>query len=552
MNTAVAPRKAGLAGKPLPVMTDSLGFAERHHIKWVDHDLREKTIDKDVLKTIRSHFAREHNVLPVTYRKMTNTLTVVAGSKEIFRVLDDIRLLSECEVEVQMGEPEMVRAAVSHFYNIQDTDLGAMMAGDFGDFEIVSEQEVMSRDEQRRLEQMASDKPLVKYLDSIIYDAVQKRASDVHFVPEENRMRVKFRIDGRLREQDFVITEALKISVATRFKIMCALNITEKRTTQGGRAKLRLKGSGKEVELRVSFLPTNYGESIVIRIHDRTALNVSIYQIGFRRDFLDLWQQAITASRGLVLVTGAVGSGKSTTLYASLAQMVAHYHGEKKIMSIEDPVERDVKGVQQCPVSPKVTYVEALRTALRQDPNVLMVGEVRDKDTAEVVVSAAYTGHLVLSTLHTHSSIGAVNRMFELGADRSLLVDVLLGVVAQTLVPKNCPHCREPYQPDLTKLRLSPEHIKLLKGINFQRSTGCKKCDDSGILDRLPVYEFLVMDRQLRQMFLDRQPEGAIEEYLKTTKFTNMFESGIVPLRDGDITIEALIEATSKEILVVQ
>ena len=394
-----------------------------------------------------------------------------------------------------------------------------------------------------RLKDMVSDAPVIRAVNRLIADAVDARASDIHLEPTDDRLAVRFRIDGMLREMA-PKPAAMRAPVVSRIKVMANLNIAERRLPQDGR--LRLTVRGHEIDLRVATAPSIHGESVVMRILDRSNLSLDPKSLGFDPDLEAQFLGALAQPHGIMLVTGPTGSGKTTTLYAALAHLNAP---ERKLTTIEDPIEYRLPGVVQSQINPGIgyTFSSALRSFLRQDPDVMMVGEIRDTETAQIAVQAALTGHMILSTLHTNTAAGAVTRLLDMGVEPFLLSSVLTGVLAQRLVRRLCPHCREPYEADpalLERLEIAAHghesHI-------FHRPVGCPRCKNSGYAGRMAVFEFIRIDRDMAALILHRADTRTIAEAAARAGFGTLRGDGIAKARLGLTALEEVLRVASED-----
>ena len=404
--------------------------------------------------------------------------------------------------------------------------------------------EFLSDDEEDvdHLRDLASEAPVIRFVNVLINRAVEQRASDIHIEPFENALQVRYRIDGVLHDVESP-QRRLQAAIVSRIKIMAKLNIAERRLPQDGRIKLRMMG--KEIDLRVSTLPTLYGESVVLRILDRDSIVLDLEQLGFPSDTLGSWDDMIVKPYGMILVTGPTGSGKTTTLYGSLAKVNSP---DKKIVTVEDPVEYQLDGVNQIHVKPQIglTFANGLRSIVRQDPDVIMVGEIRDAETAEIAVQAALTGHLVFSTLHTNDAAGAVARLLEMGVEDYLLASSLLGVLAQRLVRRICPECRQQTDqvlpPEITAVGM--EGVEGHAPMHAWEGAGCENCGHSGYRGRSGIYELLVVDDPVRNLILERASADAIRETAISGGMRTLREDGALKARDGATTVAELIRVT--------
>ncbi|MGH7273200.1 MAG: GspE/PulE family protein, partial [Nitrospiria bacterium] len=377
----------------------------------------------------------------------------------------------------------------------------------------------------------ADDAPIIKLVNLIIAQAVREGASDIHLEPEEVVLRVRYRVDGLLHEV-MSPPRDLHAGVCSRIKIMANLDIAERRVPQDGR--IQMKVGERQIDMRLSTLPTVFGEKIMMRLLDKRSVLIGLEELGFDPDSLAKYQQMIRRPYGLILVTGPTGSGKTTTIYAALSSINS---SEKNIVTIEDPVEYQLKGINQVHVNAKVgvTFATGLRSILRQDPNVIMIGEIRDRETATIAVQAALTGHLVLSTLHTNDAPGAIARLIDIGVEPFLISSSLMGVVAQRLVRKVCAHCRKTYTPDHEVFKdLGVRGLKL----TFMRGEGCQECRGIGFSGRLALFELLSMNDSIRQLTVSRASAAQIRSQAQATGFKRLREDGLQKAIQGLTTLE--------------
>lgn len=394
-----------------------------------------------------------------------------------------------------------------------------------------------------RLKDLVSDAPVIRAVNRLIADAVDARASDIHLEPTDDRLQVRFRIDGMLREMA-AKPAAMRAPIISRIKVMANLNIAERRLPQDGR--LRLTVRGHEIDLRVATAPSIHGESVVMRILDRSNLSLDPKSLGFDPELEAQFLGALAQPHGIILVTGPTGSGKTTTLYAALAHLNAP---DRKLTTIEDPIEYRLPGVVQSQINPTIgyTFSTALRSFLRQDPDVMMVGEIRDTETAQIAVQAALTGHMILSTLHTNTAAGAVTRLLDMGVEPFLLSSVLTGVLAQRLVRRLCPHCAAPYEADpaiLARLGIDPNSGE---SRTFFHPAGCEKCKGSGYAGRMAVFEFIRIDREIGALILHRADTRAIAEQAARAGCGTLRGDGIAKARLGLTALEEVLRVASED-----
>ena len=394
-----------------------------------------------------------------------------------------------------------------------------------------------------RLKDMASDAPVVRAVNGLIARAAEARASDIHIEPSEDGLRVRLRIDGALHDQP-TLPAAFKSAVVSRIKVMAGLNIAERRLPQDGRMRLAVRGH--EIDLRVATAPAIHGEGVVLRLLDRSNLSLDFDSLGFDAATRERFVHALNQPHGIVLVTGPTGSGKTTTLYAALASLNTP---ERKILTIEDPIEYRLSGVNQTQVNPQIglDFAAALRSFLRQDPDVMMVGEIRDLETAQIAVQAALTGHTLLSTLHTNSAAAAVTRLIDMGVEPFLIATTLNAVLAQRLVRRLCPHCAEPYAPAaalLRSLELDPADSRLQR---LYRPRGCAACDQSGFRGRVALLELLAMNEQIAGLVLSRAEARAIQRAAVAAGMSSMLEDGLAKAAAGLTTVEEVLRVTRED-----
>ncbi|HKV45060.1 MAG TPA: ATPase, T2SS/T4P/T4SS family, partial [bacterium] len=490
----------------------SQALAEQWRLRYTD--LADIVVDAEVARLIPSYLARRHGVVAIG--REGNRLVAAMSDPSNVVAIDDIRLLTGLEVEV----------VVSSAVDIARTQ--GLVYGGGGDIEemfrsgIETEIDDESRAEETSLEQLRTavdEAPIIRAVNQILNSAIQAGASDIHIEPHRNDVKVRLRIDGVL--QDIMSPpKAVQAPLISRIKILADMDIAERRLPQDGH--IHLRAEGKEYDLRVSSLPTVLGEKIVLRLLDQSSTKVQLQDIGFDGPLLELWESLITKPYGMILVTGPTGSGKTTTLYTSLARINTP---ERNIVSVENPVEYQIPRVNQVQVNPKVglTFAGGLRTILRQDPDVVLIGEIRDRETAEIAVQASMTGHLVLSTIHTNDAPGAVVRLRDMGIEPFLITSSLIGVLAQRLVRVLCPKCKQAYVPPVDALhRLGLDPAKATD-VHLYRGAGCDHCRKTGYKGRIGVFELMVMTDPLRTLAVTGAPteklrEGAIAEGMRTLK----------------------------------
>lgn len=493
-------------------------------------------IDQSILHSIPQELVRKYQIVPVD--KTGDTLTVALSDPSNIYLLDELRLLTNCKIVPVISFESDIREAIERYYpesasaldemlkEISDEETAVLEALEHA--ETVAGEEVTGEEEVE-----ASDAPVIQLVNLIIHDAIRMRASDIHIEPYEKEIRLRYRVDGVLHEMK-APPKKFQNAIVSRIKIMSDLDIAERRLPQDGRFKITL--SGRSIDFRVSTCPVVFGEKVVIRILDRGNLMLNLTDLGMDPDILALFEREIRAPWGMILVTGPTGSGKSTTLYSALNTI---NDPRKNIMTIEDPVEYQLYGINQVQVHPDIglTFAEGLRSFLRQDPDIIMVGEIRDKETAEIAVKAALTGHLVLSTLHTNDAPSTINRLTNMGVEAFLVTASVNLIVAQRLVRRICENCKQTYDPPhelLTSLGLE-------EGTQFARGAGCDKCLNSGYKGRVALYELLRLSDAMR----DKIIEG-----ISTTQLKRMaIEEGMVTLRRAGLQKVAQQVTTIDEVL---
>ncbi len=485
--------------------------------------------------TFSVRFMRECRFLPI--RVEDNGRLVVAMSDPLDRAtLESIRLYTEFQdVEVVLAPESEILDLIEKFYGSQSSSLGRIVEGmDEGDVDALGDDEDIEH-----LKDLASEAPVIRLVNLIISRAIESRASDIHIEPFEKDLKVRYRIDGILYDVESP-PKRLKAAVISRIKIMARLNIAERRVPQDGRIKMKVLG--KDLDLRVSTLPTMYGESVVMRVLDKS--NTQIYdlgKLGFSRRMYDEFEDLIKRPYGVVLVTGPTGAGKTTTLYGALTQINLP---DKKIITIEDPVEYQISGINQIHVNPKIglTFAAGLRSIVRQDPDVIMVGEIRDLETAEIAIRAALTGHLVFSTLHTNDAPSAIARLTDMGAEDYLLASSILGVMAQRLVRVICPSCRveQDVSADFLREIGFPEDLEP----RAFEGKGCKECSEKGYLGRLGIFELMIMDDEVRRLTMSSSDATQLRKTAAAGGMITLRRDGFEKVAAGKTTIAEVLRVT--------
>ena len=452
-------------------------------------------------------------------------------------VLQELQRSFAREFELHMLEDDEFDKAMQKSYANQSQSLE--MVSDAEDHVMGMDEVAAALDEPEDLLKNEDDAPIIKMLNAIFFEAIRDKASDIHIEPYEREVHIRFRLNGTLRT---MLTSSARLAplIVSRVKILARLDIAEKRVPQDGRITVRL--GGRNVDLRVSTLPSSYGERVVLRILDKQTERISLHQLGMGGDLQRRFKSLVNRPHGIVLVTGPTGSGKTTTLYAALAEIDHH---QRNVMTIEDPIEYNFEGISQTQVNTKagMTFARGLRAILRQDPDVVLIGEIRDNETAGIAVQASLTGHLVLSTLHTNTAIGALTRLGDMDVESFLLTATLQGVLAQRLVRRLCPECRSPAEPDRNDFGLQELGIELPPDAVIYRPKGCEQCHQSGYAGRFGLFDLVAMDDQLRQMVHDGASEIEMEKHVRTVQ-PDLRQIGVNYALSGDTTIDEVIAVT--------
>jgi len=495
-------------------------------------DLRELPPDPEALRIVPAELAYRHQVVPL--RVQDGEVVVATADPFNLEALDDIRMVTGKEVNPVLADAAEIQRIVEEAYMKE-----MMEAADNGDVQLIAEKEIDAAD----LERMAKEALVIRLVNTVIRQAVAEKASDIHIEPFENEIRLRYRIDGVLTEQA-APAQRLLPAIVSRVKILSNLNIAEHRLPQDGRIALLV--SGREVDIRVSIIPTLYGEAVVLRLLDQSQLAFELEELGMQDEQLAEYTAIIHKHHGVVLATGPTGCGKTTTLYAALRRI---YTPRKKIITIEDPVEYRLHGVNQIHVNPKIglSFATGLRHIVRHDPDIVMVGEIRDQETANIAINAALTGHLVFSTLHTNDASGAVTRLQDMGVEPYLIASSLEGVLAQRLLRRICPECREEYEPSAEWMATIHRELEIHPPATLARGTGCSACRYTGYAGRTALYEVLPLNEHIRSMIIRRASAGEIKRDAVLHGMSTMRQDGWKKVIDGETTIEEVLAVTQIE-----
>jgi type IV pilus assembly protein PilB len=537
-----SPEKIGSVLTRLNYINDEqlIGFLSRQY-GVPSITLAQLDIDSDVLKLVPAPIARKYEVIPV--RKMGNSLALAMADPTNVFALDDISFMTNLQVLPLVASQTAIKKAIDRNYESKTeaiTNVLSDMQTDLANVEVVEDGEEGAKVDVFELKESADEAPVVKLVNMVLVDAIQKGASDIHFESYEKIFRIRFRMDGVLHEM-LAPPKRLESAILSRLKIMSNLDIAERRMPQDGRIKLRY--NNREIDFRVSTLPTIFGEKAVLRILDKEALKLDLTQLGFDEWTLEKFNAAIHQPYGMILITGPTGSGKTTTLYSGIHTINSP---DVNIMTAEDPVEYNLKGVNQVQINEGVgrTFAAALRSFLRQDPDVILVGETRDLETAQISIRAALTGHLVFSTLHTNDCPSTIARLLDMGIPPFLVASSLLLIVAQRLGRKICRQCREPYDADEESLA-AYGHVPSGKGrVQFYKGKGCATCNFTGMKGRVAIYEVMPISEEIRDGILKNAPTAELRAMAQSQGMKSLRQAGLMKVIEGTTTVEEVLRVT--------
>lgn len=490
-------------------------------------------IEASTRQAVSPKLAHRYGVAP--YRRERNRLKLLVSDPFNHQVIDDLSFSLHCDIEPLLADPDQVLALIDSVYGPEDESISEILAEiSPGDIELGDEAD------EETLASVAGDAPIIRLVDLILTQAIRDQASDIHFEPYEDTFRIRYRIDGALYEMA-PPPKNLAVPITSRIKVLADLNIAERRVPQDGRIKMTI--AGRPVDLRVSTLPTQFGESVVLRVLDKSVVNLELDQLGIPDEILSNIRNVAKRPNGIFIVTGPTGSGKTTTLYSALREVNVE---DTKILTAEDPVEYEIEGIMQVAINPQVglTFAKALRSFLRQDPDKILVGEIRDLETAQIAVQASLTGHLVMSTLHTNDATGAVTRLVDMGLEPYLIAASLEAVLAQRLVRRICRHCISGYVPDAGVLEALGLSLQDVNDRRFHFGRGCPECHQTGYQGRFGLFEMIMVGDRLRELITQRTPgprlrSAAMEQGMRTLR-----EDGIRAVFDGKSTVEEVLKYT--------
>jgi general secretion pathway protein E len=502
-------------------------------------------IDAELVDKIPIAFAKAHGILPLE-RTTAGIVHVAVADPFDTNARDDLRLLFDgAELEPELASRRAILDAINHVYDRGPASAEALALDASEDLDALAS-EIGSHEPQDLLE-AADDAPIIRLVNSLLQHAVKERASDIHLEPFEREIRVRFRIDNILYEPVRALPRALQAPIVSRIKIMGGLNIAEKRLPQDGR--IRLKITGRDYDVRLSTIPIAHGERVVMRLLPRTSEMLNLENLGFDEDHLAVWNKLITRPNGIMLVTGPTGSGKTTTLYGALSRINTP---DVNIITVEDPVEIQLPGVGQIEVNHKIglTFASGLRSILRQDPNVVLVGEIRDLETAEIAIQASLTGHLVFSTLHTNDAPSAITRLVDMGVERFLVASSLVAVLAQRLVRLLCSNCREVYEPTVEEL--AEIGLRSARKIEAYRPGSCERCSYTGYRGRLGIFELMLIDDTIRELVAQNVDSKRIKRQAVANGMRTLRVDGARKVLRGMTSIAEVLRATEEENVVAE
>lgn len=507
----------------LEIIAESLGT-----VVW---DFKSEDVSQKIIEMVDDNTARSYGIVPVDFED--DMLKIAVKDPFDFQTMDSLSFLLGYPLQAVVCKIDQLERALNRYYPEREEDINS----------IIQEMGVKEFDEDsdvRDLEDAANEAPIIRFVDVVMQQAIRDRASDIHFEPFEKNFRIRYRVDGALYEMP-PPPKAMAIPVISRVKIISGLNISERRRPQDGRIQLRV--GGRPIDLRVSCLPTSYGESVVLRVLDRTVVNLDLEALGLSDSILKQLRELIHLPNGILLVTGPTGSGKTTTLYSALKEI---NDPADKLLTAEDPVEYDIEGIMQVPINDAVgmTFGKALRAFLRQDPDRILVGEIRDFETAQIAIEASLTGHFVFSTLHTNDSASTVTRLIDMGVEPFLICSSLSGVLSQRLIRRICKNCKVEYEPtdeDLERLQLTREEVA---GHKFCYGKGCKKCNNTGYKGRKALVELMVIDNSIRELVYANAPMAKIRDKAIENGMLAIRDDGILAILNGETSVDEVVKYT--------
>jgi len=540
-------RKGGALGRILIdlgyIKEADLNFALAAQRGYELISLEGRNITKEMVAAVPPQIATTNKVLPIEFDPASKKLKVAMASPENFRALDDLRSLMGYDVQAVLADPDQIDKLIAKHYTAAAESLGEILSELNSDDALKNLKNRGESIDLDTIKDAADSNPVRKLINLVLLQAIKDKASDIHFEPFEDEFKMRYRIDGVLYEM-MPPPSHIAPAISSRIKVMANLDIAERRVPQDGRIELNV--NNQPIDLRVSVLPTMFGESVVMRVLDRGNVSLDLDKLGMRDDDLQTIRQLIHRPNGICIVTGPTGSGKTTSLYSALREL---NDISSKLITAEDPVEYDIDGIIQCQIKPDIelTFARILRAMLRQDPDIILVGEIRDKETAEIAVQASLTGHLVFSTLHTNDAPSAIARLLDLGLEAFLITATVEGIVAQRLVRRLCASCKTEYTPSLEQLmelELRPEDVE---GRTFWYGKGCENCNNTGYRGRQGIYEIMLLDDEMRDQIIKHASTQLLRLESKKRGMRTLRQSGLMAIYDGITTIEEVVRETIME-----
>ena len=503
-------------------------------------DLEGMEIPQNVIEQVPAQMAQTYNIVPVEYDKSRNQLTVAMGSPDNFRATDDLSTLMGYKIVAKISDEDTIHELLERYYAKEDESMSELIGEIESDSDLAQLAGRGASIDLDEIKDAAESNKVIKLLNEVLLLAIRDKASDIHFEPFEDKYQMRYRIDGVLYDMQSP-PSYIAMALSSRIKVMAGLDIAERRLPQDGRIALVM--GGNPVDLRVSILPTMFGESVVLRVLDRTQVNLSMDMLGLQDHDLKVVDNLIRKPNGIVVVTGPTGSGKTTTLYSALKEL---NDIETKIITTENPVEYDIDGLVQVQIRPDIglTFAKCLRSILRQDPDIVMVGEIRDLETAQIAIQASLTGHLVFTTLHTNDAPSSIARLLDLGLETFLITATLEGIVAQRLVRKICTKCKTEYQPTeemLMELDMRPEDVGEKR---FFYGKGCGNCNNTGYRGRTGIYEIMTFNDELRDLVMNHASTAVLREAARRAGMKTLRENGLKAIFDGLTTLDEVARET--------
>lgn len=514
-------------------------LAQAHKLPYVD--VGGMDVPQEVVDRLPESVARENTIFPID--QQGDTLSIVTSDPTDLDIQEKLRFILNANVDLAVSPRDQISEAINRHYGIIDGESGDSLLQEFTNTAIDFTETTVEEQARQATQEDDSDAPVVKLVNLIISEAMELKASDIHIEPFEDRVRVRYRMDGRLVERDSPPRRLLG-SILSRIKILSRLDIAERRRPQDGRIQVT-SADGKQYDLRVSVLPTNHGQSIVMRVLDKDNIKVGVRQLGLSEHDFRQFKNLIRRPNGIILVTGPTGSGKTTTLYAALNEL---NKPDTKIITAEDPVEYYLTGINQVEIRHNIglDFARVIKAMLRQAPNVILVGEMRDTETAQMGIQASLTGHLVFSTLHTNDSPSAVTRMIDMGVPAYLVASSVIAVLAQRLIRLNCPKCKQPFEPSDVQLEAAGITEEQRKTATFMRGRGCSNCQRKGYKGRQGIFELMVMNGKIRELAFQGAPTQEIRKAAAATGMTVMFNDGVRKAMEGLTTLDEVFRVAKR------